>query len=122
MKVNKTVFQKSFSIIGFSRKNHFCTHRSPNLSPLPSHNDHKSALDDDDAFHGTAASTSPSPPRRSPPPPPPMPQSYKRPPPLVKSSVKKKANHRKTKPPLEKLPYEQSKEESKVAAQKDLVN
>jgi len=51
-----------------------------------------------------------------------MPQSYKRPPPLVKSSVKKKANCRKTKPPSKKLPYEQSEEELKAVAQKDLVN
>jgi hypothetical protein len=36
--------------------------------------------------------------------------------------VKKKANHHKTKPSLEKLPYEQSKEESKAATQKDLDN
>jgi len=40
----------------------------------------------------------------------------------VKFPVKKKASHRKTKPPPEKLPYEQSEEESKVEAQKDLVN
>jgi len=36
--------------------------------------------------------------------------------------MKKKASHHKTKPLLEKLPYEKSKEESKVAAQKDLDN
>jgi hypothetical protein len=40
----------------------------------------------------------------------------------VKSLVKKKANRCKTKPPTEKLPYEQSEEESKAAAQKDLDN
>jgi hypothetical protein len=34
--------------------------------------------------------------------------------------VKKKASHRKTKPPPEKLPYEQSEEESKAVAQKNL--
>ena len=80
MKVNKIVFQQSFLIIGFSHNNHFCTHRSPNLSlVLPSLEDHQSpmddddALDDEDAFHGTIASPSPSPPRQSPPPPPPMP-------------------------------------------------
>ena len=36
--------------------------------------------------------------------------------------MKKKASHRKTKPPPEKLPYEKSEEESKAAAQKDLDN
>jgi hypothetical protein len=36
--------------------------------------------------------------------------------------MKKKASHRKTKPPLEKLPYEMSEEESKAAAQKYLDN
>jgi hypothetical protein len=40
----------------------------------------------------------------------------------VKSLVNKKASHRKTKPSSEKLPYEQSKEESKAVAQKDLDN
>jgi len=80
-------------------------------------------MDDDDAFHGTVASPSPSPPRQSPPPPPPAPQSQKRrhlPP--VKSLVKKKANSCKTMPPQKKLPYEQSAEESKVVAQRDLDN
>jgi hypothetical protein len=36
--------------------------------------------------------------------------------------MKKKASCRKTKAPLEKLPYEKSKEESKAVAQKDLDN
>jgi hypothetical protein len=36
--------------------------------------------------------------------------------------VKKKASHRKTKPPPKKLPFEQSKEESKAVAQKDFDN
>ena len=40
----------------------------------------------------------------------------------MKSPMKKKASHRKTKPPPEKLPYEKSEEESKAAAQKDLDN
>jgi hypothetical protein len=40
----------------------------------------------------------------------------------VKSPVKKKASRQKTKPPPEKLPYEQSKEESKAETQKDLDN
>ena len=39
----------------------------------------------------------------------------------MKSPLKKKASHSKTKS-LEKLPYEKSEEESKAAAQKDLVN
>jgi hypothetical protein len=38
----------------------------------------------------------------------------------VKSLVKKKASRRKTKPPPEKLSYEQFEEESKAAAQKNL--
>jgi Holliday junction resolvase RusA-like endonuclease len=37
----------------------------------------------------------------------------------VNSPLKKKGS-RKTKPPLEKLPYKKSKEESKAVAQKDL--
>jgi len=40
----------------------------------------------------------------------------------VKSPVKKKASHRKTKPPPEKLPNKKSEEESKAVAQKDLDN
>jgi hypothetical protein len=36
--------------------------------------------------------------------------------------VKKKANHRKTMPPSEKMPYEKYEEESKAATQKDLDN
>jgi hypothetical protein len=66
----------------------------------------------------TAASPSPSPPRRSPPPPPPVPQSQKRPLLPVKSPMKKKAIRHKIKPRPEKLPYEKSEEESKVATQK----
>jgi hypothetical protein len=40
----------------------------------------------------------------------------------MKSPVKKKISRRKTKPPLERLPYEQSEEESKATSQKDLDN